>query len=171
MTDDQILNTILKNTYTKSSFFKRMNILRRYLEHYFFKEKIPLEKFLANLNLPPQDKEALLSWNKDLYSSFTLYTLYKQLDHISKAIKTIPNITLYIPIDTTPEDREKLGSWVKENISIRSLLDLRHDPKRIGGAAVVYNNIYRDFSLHHFMTKNKNEIMGILDDYQIKTAP
>ncbi len=166
MTDQQILNTILKNTYTKSSFLKRLSILRIYLEHYFFIEKISLEKFFSKTKISNYDKKALIDWAKDFYSSFTLSNFYQKIQALSEDIKNINNITLYIPIDTSIDDKETLGSWFRKNISQTALLDLHYNPKLVGGAALVENNIYRDYSLHHFIKNKKEEIMGILNNYQ-----
>lgn len=169
MDDNQLLKTIIQNTYTKGDFLRRLNLLRGFLEQQFFKSEATLEKYLKNIKASPLDQKALLSWGKEFYSSFDVNSLYQKLNTLSKGIKSIQNITLYIPLDSTDKDIDVLGAWFRQNISKSALIDLRFDKKRIGGCAVVLNNVYRDYSLHHFMNKNKTEVLDMLSTYQLKT--
>lgn len=165
MTD--LAQKLLPNTYTENDLRRRLSIIRSFFEHLFFKdETITLENFLNSRNIPPSDTAAILSYNKNFYTYFSPTNYNQVIRSILKSIKEIPNITIYLPIDTNVSEIAKLGTWFRKNISATSLLDIRYDDKKIGGCALVTNNIYRDYSLHHFISKKRQDILDLVNNYQ-----
>jgi hypothetical protein len=50
------------------------------------------------------------------------------------------------------------------------LLDVRLDPERVGGCAIAWNGIYRDYSLRRYMVEKRADIAQIVSEYAKKSA-
>ncbi len=166
MNEQELLSIILQNTYTKADYLRRLSLLREYFEEKFFSiNNQTMTDFLTSQNSSEEDLAAMSSWNPSFYNSFSRNNLYHLLDSLTKYIKEIPIITLYIPIDTSDSDKYALGKWFRTSVATDILLDIRIDEKKVGGLAFIKSSRFFDYSLPYFISKNRNNILKMIDNF------
>ena len=170
MNNHELLHTILNKAYTKSDALRRLHLLREYLEQSLFStdSNLTLNDFLDQQNSSDEDYYIMTSWKKSLYNSITQENLYKIINAISEEIKSYPTIIIYLPHKPENKDIKKIGSWFHKNISENILIDIKTDEEKIGGCAFVRNGIYFDYSLHHYIQKNRESILNLINEYATK---
>jgi hypothetical protein len=167
MIDDPVLNTILDNTYTKADLIRRMRFVRSFLEYSFFTDtgQKTIGNYLKSINASKADIEALNSYPEKFYQSFTRLNVYKIFKESVAKLKDVPTVTVYLPEEPEDEAIDEMGKWFRSKLESRVLLDIRHDPNKIGGCAITLGGKYRDYSLHYFVQKKKDTILDILKNY------
>ncbi|MEK7611421.1 MAG: hypothetical protein AAB486_03575 [Patescibacteria group bacterium] len=168
---NQLLETILTNTYSTADLRNRLTLLREFLEDYFFTpHEHPNLIFLLNEFFVKKDESrdefnALNAWGYGLYSQFTKENLYPALDSIEKSAADLPTVTLFLPFAPTPYETPRLGKWLRSNVDPRALMEVKIDISLIGGCAVSYKGIYRDYSLKYYLLRSKVAILKAIGDY------
>lgn len=150
---DNILDTILKNTYTLPVLKHRLNILRSFLAKKFFgaKQDQPLSLSDQNwINSLPQ--ESLESFNKT--------NLYEALNLVEKMAFNAQILTLYLSFESDEQSIKMLADKVRALLNHPILLEIKYDPKLIAGLALSFNGIYKDYSLRVKIEERKAEILG-----------
>ncbi len=174
MNCQQLLQTILKDAYTKNDALRRLRILREYLEYVFFSttKETTLQEYLKKQPLSQSDRQTMTAWNKSVYSFISQDNLYQVINTISSEIQKIPTTTLYLAAKLSEEETEKLGAWFRKNISPCLLLDIRLDEDKVVGFSIAKKGILMDYSLHYFIQKNKQAILNLVETYanEKKTA-
>jgi len=75
-----------------------------------------------------------------------------------------PDITITLAVSLPEKEVRRLGRWFRQNIDPQILLDLRRDPKIIGGCQLIWQGFEGDFSL-----RSKFRGRGITEDRLRKT--
>lgn len=168
---NQLLDIVLTNTYAIADLKNRLTILREFLEDYFFTpHEHPNLIFLLNEFFVRKDESrdefnALNAWGYGFYSQFTKENLYQTLDSIEKSADELPTVTLFLPFAPTLYETPRLGKWLRSNVDPRSLMEVKTDISLIGGCAVSYKGIYRDYSLKYYLLRSKAAILKVIGDY------
>jgi hypothetical protein len=170
MTADQLLETTLATTYMNADLNRRLRLLREFLEQKFFTpgDKKELDDFLAAEKVPQEEHDLIRGWGDEFFRSFTKENAYDLLEAMKVNIKNLPVLNLYVPIVPDAEGTKKIGSWVRENIDKKSLIELHVDITALGGCAFAWNGVYYDYTLKHYMHKKTDAIRKILDGYDVK---
>lgn len=167
MTEDQLFQTILADTYTLTDFHRRLKLLRDYLENTFFtEERQSLSDFFKKHQISTSDLEILVAWGDNFYQSFAQENIYKILRNLEEKAKNLPIVTVYLPIAINSLLPYQIGKWFRQNLEYAVLIDLKTDYSLVSGAAVVCKGIYHDFSLHYYISKQKEEILNIISNYK-----
>lgn len=149
---DDILSTILKDTYTLSQFKKRLKILQSYFQQQFFHS-------LATESLTPKDSLWFKSLPKSFMESFSKDNLSQNLGSLTKKISSMQILTVYLPIDVTDEALDQIGSKVRNLFGEKFLLDIKYNPNLIAGCALSWKGIYKDYSLHSKISERRLAIL------------
>lgn len=151
---DEVLNAILKDTYTKAQLKHRLVILKSYLLKAFFGAyKTPM--------LDSSDLSWLSSLPKLIFKNFNKDNVYKIFESIEGMQETLSSLTVYLPIEATENICLQIGSYARKTFrSTTMLLDTKYDPALIAGAAFVWKGVYRDYSLRAKIEERKEEILG-----------
>jgi hypothetical protein len=167
MSADKLFETIIATTYTKAEIYRRIRLLREYLEEKFYgKEKaVDFAAFLNKKGISKSDYEVMMSWPEDMLTSFEKSNAYDLIDGLVATIKARPVVTLYIPFDPPPAETAKLGSWFRKTVHVHVIIDLHVDLTTFGGCAFAYEGIYHDYSLGYYMQKHRDEIRGLITNY------
>ena len=167
MTENQILDFILKTTYTTTDLIRQINTFREFLEYKFFtsKENVRFDDFAIEKFIPSSDTMIISKWDETFGSSFTKINVYKILDKVKSLLQNVPVITVYLPY--TPDENEILTliRWFKKNVHPQVLIDLRKNEALVLGCAFAWKGIYHDFSLHYFLEKNRNALLNLISNY------
>lgn len=155
---NNILNTILKDTYTLSALNHRLNILKSFL----------LDTLFGNMqkqNLEPIDSSWLKKIPADFLQNFNkdnVYQVFKMLDWQKTQLKLL---TMYLPFDPDTDTVNLIGPMVRKMFGNLILLDIKYDPKLIAGTALVWKGIYRSYSLSSQIEQKNGEILDMFKKY------
>lgn len=151
---NEILDIILKDTFTKNSLQHRLRILKSYLIKAFF----GMQKMSS---FDQKDLIWLASLPKDLYKSFNKDNVYKIFDELDSIPNSLPTLTMYLPIEATDNVCLLVGSYARKTFTnSQIILDTKYDPVLIAGCALVWKGVYRDYSLRAKIESKKEEILG-----------
>ena len=168
---NQLLDTILTNTYSTADLQHRLTLLREFLEDFFFTPHehpnliFLLNKFFVRKNESRDEFNALNAWGYSFYSQFNRENLYPTLEAIEKSAESLPTVTLFLPFVPPMYEVPKLGKWLRSNVDPRALMEIKTDIQLIGGCAVSYRGVYRDYSLRYYLQKSKPAILKVIGEY------
>jgi hypothetical protein len=120
------LNNLYENLYKTDTSFS--NFLSKNQDEHF--AKIILGQFPSDW-LAASDKERI----------------EKKINELKKEIQILPTISLTIAIHPNEELLKALEHWAEVNFKTKMIFDIRVNPEIIGGAIVIRNGSYKDFSL------------------------
>jgi F0F1-type ATP synthase delta subunit len=95
--------------------------------------------------------QAFLKNNLDINNKDTFVSFFQTLKILIKKLKVIK---LVLAFDPTRRTIERIHNFVKENIGIGYVLDIEVYHEVLGGAIVIFNGKYKDFTLK----KNLEEV-------------
>ena len=150
------LITSLKTTREADDLSSEIDML---METLFKSEKVSLEKALTSISLNSAKKitEIFEKFNLDM----TDKTLIRDfLDTLRGLIKKIKIIKLILSFDPTRKTIENIHEFVSETIGIGYVLDIEVLENVLGGAVVMFNGKYKDFTLKKTLEEvfeSKNE--------------
>lgn len=153
---NQILTTILANTYSLTQLKHRVRILKTNLLKTFFGTE---PGYTSEVNLAPQDLNWLKSLPADLYQKFTKENVYQIFSDLDDNIAHLPILTMYLTFEPDEPALTQLGSFTRKQFSLPNLLlDIKLDPNLIAGTALVWKGRYKDYSLRLKIEEKKSEI-------------
>lgn len=173
MNENQILSTILPTTFTKAAFYRRLRLLREFLEHKYFEgePESKIEDFLREGNASRTDVHTLSFVRNKLYRTFTRENIYKILNNLLDAIKELPVVTVYLSNEPTEGETVNLGKWFRKHLDPHLIMDIRLDPTLHTGCAFVWKGIYHNFSLRFYLNKEKKRVLEIVEEYAQNKKP
>lgn len=83
---------------------------------------------------------------------------------LQEAVSRLPLVRLTFAFSPSPKILETTSDWAKNTFGHDAILDIEIDEKILGGAIVVYEGIYKDFSL-------KNRIQKVFNDHRKEIQP
>ena len=164
---NDILTTILKDTYTLSQLKDRLLSLKQFLLQKFFNGQAPEadSSWLKSLPLDfiTQFTDGLI--NNGLINKDNVYKIFEDLE--KETLKLTP-LTLYLtfePDDATLSQICKRAREIFTGTSVSKLLifDIKYDPRLIAGTALSFKGVYRDYSLRSKIEERK---MLILESFK-----
>lgn len=174
--DNPLLQRILSHTYTKSDFYRTLDVVQEYLEHAFYNtddtdDTNHTERLVryAESQGDVLVAEHLKEWGEPVLSVFTRENLYEKLKELKSAFEGLPEIVLYAPVLFGKEEVLTIGGWCRENLDRNIVLSMHVEPGVVGGCAFVWNGTYYDFSLDYFLEKKKEEITHLIRSYDARS--
>lgn len=172
---DQAISSLLSKTYTKNQALATLRLIREFLNYLFFDLQLSsepsgrIDQFLKSQNLDPlasQEAKILSQLGDDFYKTFSPKNLTTQFKMMEDALSSIQEVIVHLPFEMPEEEVERLGEWFKKNLGEESLFNLNLDPSLIGGAALSYKGVYRDYSLKQKIAENKVKIIQMLVSFK-----
>lgn len=153
--DNQILNVILKETYTTLQLKHRLRIFKDYLTSQLFVSPAPLPQ----KEIPPQDLAWLSSLGEGTYKQFNKDNVYKILSLIEEQAGKITSLVIYLPFELDDSSAGLIGQYMRKIFSQVYLLDVKFNPLLIAGCTLSFKGIYKDYSLRARIEEKKEEIL------------
>lgn len=154
MNIDELLDKILEENFTINKLKVRFPLLREYMVAYFFGDKIEFEKTHSG-----SDLEWIKSFDQAFFDSFTKTNVYETLDAIQKKIDEIKPLVIYLAFIIPIPELVLLGQKLRADFGKRFIFELKYDPNLIAGCALVWNGVYKDYSLKANIQTKKNDIL------------
>lgn len=151
--DQEILNTLLKDTFTLTLVKHRLRILKNNLLTKHFGSETPAEQ-LSN-----EDQNWLNSLPPAFFQKFTKDNVYQIFEQIEAKINSMPLLLIYLPFEATDQAVFQIGSFIRQNFTSLSLFDIKFNPNLIAGCALSFRGIYRDYSLKAKIEERKSQIL------------
>jgi len=167
MSVEDLFSTIFASTYTTADFHRRVGLLRSFFEKKFFASGggLTIQEFLIGADVSQTEVNFYLKLGDDFYNSFTKDTVYSLLDGIEAELKNNAVVLFYVPFRMPADEVAKLGLWMRENLPVNVILDLKIDPSAFGGCFFVWNGTHHDYSLRYYLAKQKDEIARLVGSY------
>lgn len=166
-----MLDTILKNTYTKTDALKRLRILKEFVSLKLFgaedqtetgtlKDRFLEEDLIWLNNIFGQDVTKI---NKqDLSKQFEANNVYHQFEQWEETIKNTQTLTLYIPITIPDQSIIQVGQYLRQSYGQNFLIDLKYDPTLVAGVALVWKGVYKDYSIRQKLQQNREKVTSLI---------
>lgn len=154
--EEELFKSILVDTYTVRKLQKRVRVLKMYMLTKIFNSAIqPLEESEMQ-----EEKEWFESIHFKFVSQITKDNVYQIFANLEERIKAIRLLTVYVAFEMPKDELTRFGKALREVYGPDFLFDIKFDPNVIGGAAFVWNGIYRDFSVRSMIESRKQEILS-----------
>lgn len=173
---ENTLQTILKNTYTKSDFYTRIGVVQEALEHEVYRAEhttVDTEK-LAKHTAAYARKEGridaapyIADWGDEALAEITKGNLYDNVRELKDAVEELPELVLYTPVLMDGGDMDTIGQWCRENVDSRVILRNDLDLDTIGGCAFVWQGTYWDLSFRYFMRRKREDVSELIRTYDV----
>lgn len=150
--NEELTKQIIATTYTLHKLRKRIRLLKEFLNHKLYQNGAVSE------NIDAEDQE----WLQTI-APYLQGVNHNNIDQFINSLEQIADKTTPLIIYTARELPQKevldLGVWVRKNINPTLFVDVKLDPSLLAGCALVWNSIYRDYSLRKRIEDNKEEIL------------
>lgn len=148
---DKILATFLQNNYSTYQIRSRFVLLKKYLSIQLYNAKQD--------QIPAAELQWLNSLGQDFYKNFTAVNATQLLSELDQQLSQIQPLVIYIPFDMPEEEIDKLGIWMREKISPSIVFEIKYDGNLIGGAALSWKGIYKDYSIRSRIEADKQRVI------------
>ena len=154
------LITSLKTTQEVESFVSEIDTL---MFEFYNTKGLLIHKVLDSISFGTVGKimQVFLKNNLDINNKDTFVNFFQTLKILIKKLKVIK---LVLAFDPTRRTIERLHNFVKENIGVGYVLDIEVYRDVLGGAIVIFNGKYKDFTLKKNLEEvyksRKNEILS-----------
>ncbi len=160
-----VVDTIIKDTYTSVSLQKRLRALREYLLHRLFVTQSEKTDSLKGVDLTVTDLEWIYSLGTPFFNEFTKDNVYDKLQSIDQDLKKLPFITLYLAFEPNDEAVRLIGTFLRNQFAYNMLYEPKIDPALIGGVALVWRGVYKDYSVKGLIDQKRDEILTNFKTY------
>lgn len=150
---NDILNTILKDTFSLSLLKHRLNILKTNLIKTFFGSNT------EELSLSAEDLNWLKSLPLSFYQQFNKDNVYKIFSDLETEIVKLKVLTMHLTFEPDEATLGQIGIFARKTFDPILLLDIKLNPSLIAGTALVWKGTYRDYSLLAKIEEKKPEIL------------
>lgn len=157
--EDNILNVLLAKTYIHSHLLHRISVLKSYLSKKLFSDDSDFEE------LSKADKTFLELLDENFYKQFTRENLSSIFEALEEKIKKIQPLVIYLSFELPDTESLKLGNFLRKNFTAINTFDPRVDPTLIAGCALIYNGLYKDYSLKSRLEQNRDKILVTFKRY------
>lgn len=141
---DELLEKFLIDTYTKEQALRRSLLFKEDLNHHFFSPS----QTITNVNTEDQSD---LQWLKNMTQNYNQFfnkdNFLPKLVKLEKELESLIILTLFLPFTLPAEELSSLGELVRKKFHPQLLLDIKYDPSLIGGCALAWKGVYKDYSL------------------------
>ncbi len=155
-----ILDKILNGTYTLTDAIRRIKAVRQFILNQVFASAIG--QFTAANEV---DTAWLSSLGADFYAQFTPQNVYTLMDNAERELNKIPVLNIYLPFEIPQGEIVRVGGKLRTDYGKNFLVDFKIDPNLIAGCALVWNSVYKDYSVRQRIEDNRPAIINIIRGY------
>lgn len=154
---DDIFNKLIAQTYTIVDLHRRLALVKRILE----------TKFFAGDAKAPEVEDRDRAWLDSVLpiSSISKENITEVFHELEERIHTLSPLVIFVPVMLSEEEVADIGTIVRRDYGAHFVIEIRLDPLLIGGAALAWNGIYKDYSLRKKIDERKEEIIGNFQKY------
>lgn len=149
---NDILTTILNDTFSLTQYKTRVRLLKSNLLKTFFGGE-------NETTLPsPQELQWLKALPENFYQKFNKDNVYQIFSDLDKEIAKLSTLTICLTFEPDDATLSNLGAFARKMFGHLLILDIKLDPRLIAGAALIWKGVYKDYSLRAKIEEKKSEI-------------
>lgn len=150
---NDLLNIILKDTFSQTQLRHNLLILRSYLSQKIFGGE-------KETSFSPNDLNWLNSLDPNLYQQFNNQNAFELLDQLESELKKVVPLVLYLGFEADETAIAQICAFARKTFQKPFLiLDVKLNPELIAGCALSWKGIYKDYSLKAIIDQRKIEIL------------
>ncbi len=153
------LDTFLATTYTTSQIKRRLTALQFFLNSKIFGGT----KSLTNIVV--KDQYWIGSLGDNFFNAFNKKTISKELRELGEDLQKVPVLTILVPVELPEDKLSELGAWVRDQFKKQLILEVKINPGLIGGCALIWKGVYKDYSVKASIQVQQKEILGNFKRY------
>lgn len=167
---DSIITKLHTSTYTKVRVLHRLGILQHVLEQVLYRAEAEVsvaDRFATELTAyaEPSDVEALTALGTEWLQTINESNLPSELARAREQIEAMPTMTIYVPEVFDEAAEAVLGTWCRDEVDAKLLLELEVDPQVIGGCAVLAHDTLHEYSLRTRLAADATVIPKLVAQY------
>ncbi|MBI4036820.1 F0F1 ATP synthase subunit delta [Candidatus Daviesbacteria bacterium] len=143
----QVLDQILAETYTQTEALDKLRVLK----------ELAVTELFGHGAKESNQTDFLKNFNRD--------NVYQIFDELEKEIRTIKPLTIFFPFEMSAAELTKVGKYLRSKFGSSFLFEARIDPNLIAGVALVWNGVYKDYSVRQKIADNQDKILAVLQEY------
>lgn len=155
---DEVLKLFLQSNYSSNQIRHRFNTLKNFLQARLFNSNLLSE-------IPVEDKKWLESLDSKLISYFNPYNMDTEFKSFEQRLHDIKPLTIFLPFQIPDEEVDNLGLYIRQNFKKDAVLEIKFDGNLIGGAAISWNGVYKDYSIRFLITQNQTQLIEAFKNY------
>lgn len=156
---DEIIAMFLQFNYSKGQIHHRFNALKSFLQAKLFNSNP------AGLEISLEDKKWLDSLNPKLISYFNPYNIDIELKVLEQRLHNIKPLTVFLSFQIPDNEVDNLGMYIRQNFKKDAVIEIKFDGNLIGGSALSWNGIYKDYSIHSLIAENEAKLIETFKNY------
>lgn len=179
--EEKILDELLKNTYTLEGLRKRYQVLKKKIEREIYtqndSERLGKPEVRHSGKSEESDSTGKLShsefsekdiegFDMELLKSIKNDDFVNLNEYIENFIKSAQSLSVYLVFSPEKEQLKEIGEWMRTNLkNPRLVFDIKVDAALIGGCAIAYKGVYKDYSLRAKISANKEKLIHEFREY------
>lgn len=186
-TEEKILDELLKNTYTLEGLRKRYQVLKKKIEGEIYSAEVSEVSKVPSVSKGEEKsgdekerddvipatkyeiqntKDGLEGFDMELLKSIKNDDFVKLNEYIENFIKSAQSLSVYLVFSPEPAQLKEIGEWMRTNLkNPRLIFDIKVDAALIGGCAIAYKGVYKDYSLRAKISANKEKLIQEFREY------
>lgn len=169
--EQKILDELLRTTFTVEAFRKKALALKKMLQKEIYSGKsdeAAKSRSDEGFELGHSSLEGLGFSESKQFADFD-FSLLKGIKNnefsainemLENFMKNMEMMSVYFVFTPSDEQVKEVGNWLRQNLKNQKLIyEVKVDPELIGGCAIAYKGVYKDYSLRARIDGNKEKLM------------
>lgn len=148
---EEILNTILADTFSVTQLKHRLRLLKAGLLTKFFGGQ-------PDTSLSAEELNWLKKLPESFYQRFNKDNVYKIFTDLDAQIPRLPTLTMYLTFEPDELSLSQIGTYARNSFNPKLILDMKTDPNLVAGTSLVWKGVHKDYSLHAKIIEKREEI-------------
>ena len=154
---DEIFNKIIAKTYTQYDLKRRLNLLKNVMTKEYFAHDIQSQ--------PVEERDQ--KWLTEImpFLKLTKENFSDTFAALEEKAQNIHSLIIFVPVLLPDTEIDTLGEKIRIDYGNNFVIDIRLDPGLIGGAALAWGGIYKDYSIKERIKEKKESIIETFQKY------
>jgi len=167
MSESALFDQLLEKIRTTSDLSLVLSSLQEFIDT-FFSPKTLQEQQQIFRKLPVEISNILIkAFANEPITPESQIRIKREIDDLTDRLHTCKSMQLTIAFQPNEETITYFSDWVKKNVRKDLLIDLHFDKAIVGGALVIADGAYKDYSVKKNLANRfqiqKEDILGLLD--------
>lgn len=157
--EEKILDQLLKDAYTLEEFRKKYQEFKRLAEARLYESEsgVKNQKSEEGGGVKDGEKSGEL---EDLAGQLKSGDFVRVSEYIEDFMRTHEALAIYFVFMPEKEQIREIGNWLRTNLkNPRQIFQIKVDPALIGGCAIAYKGVYKDYSLRSKIGESKSKLI------------
>lgn len=163
--EQKILDELLKDTFTLEVLRKRYQALKGKIEGDIYHQKgesrgMNHESGDMEDGKKRETEDGLEGFDKSLLREIKSSDYTRVSEYIENFIRNLEALSIYFVFVPDEKQIKEVGNWLRQNLkNPRLIFQVKVDPALIGGCAIAYKGVYKDYSLRSKISANKSRLI------------